>query len=366
MVRLAITVDGIVQGVGFRPFVYGLAARLDLRGFVRNRGGSVEIEAEGSESRLDQFLKLLSTSPPPLSKIERISSQKRSPLGDPDFCIQHSQISEKQAVFISPDIATCDGCLLDLFDPKNRRHLYPFVNCTHCGPRLTIVKAVPYDRHRTTMAGFAMCDDCRAEYENPLDRRFHAQPICCPNCGPRLMILDRSGNTISTVDPIQHLARTIEDGKIAAIKGLGGYHLTCDARNQSAVKELRCRKHRDEKPLAIMLRDLASVRKFCAVDATEAALLQSSSRPIVLLHKKPDQTLAASIAPGNSWLGVMLPYTPIHHLLMQAVDGAPLVMTSGNSSDEPIAYDDADAIARLADIADLFLMHDRPIHILTL
>jgi len=368
MNRLAIVVDGIVQGVGFRPFVYGLAQRFEIGGFVKNRAGSVLIEAEGTQDCLDGFVRSLSESPPPLAKIERIMWQAQEPRGERCFCIEASQDLEDisdRPIFISPDVATCDECLLDIFDRRNRRHLYPFTNCTNCGPRLTIVKVAPYDRHRTTMALFEMCEECRAEYENPADRRFHAQPICCPKCGPRLKVIDGKGGELSTDDPIEYLADALRAGRIAAIKGLGGYHLACDAGNESSVAELRRRKHRDEKPFAVLVADVAAAQSLCHVDPAEAELLRSSRRPIVLLRKGESEAgrLAPSIAPRNPWLGFMLAYTPVHHLLMRALDGLPLVMTSGNSSDEPIAYEDGDAIARLGNIADLFLIHDRPIHI---
>jgi len=368
MARIAIVVDGIVQGVGFRPFVFSLASQFKLGGFVKNRSGSVEIEAEGTQASLDLFVHALSTSAPPLARIERVFCQSQPARGDRQFQIVASEAggeSDVRTIFISPDVATCDDCLIDMFDPQNRRHLYPFVNCTNCGPRLTIVKAAPYDRQRTTMAGFEMCPECRAEYENPSDRRFHAQPTCCPKCGPRLEMLDRDGRTISTENPIQYLADRLLSGKIAAIKGLGGYHLACDARNESTVGELRRRKHRDEKPFAMMVRDIAAARMLCEVSSAEEQLLKSIQRPIVLLRKCAvnSNPIAESIAPGNPWLGIMLPYTPVHHLLMRAMNGTPLVMTSGNRSDEPIAYEDADAVARLADIAEVFVIHNRPIHV---
>jgi hydrogenase maturation protein HypF len=367
MIRIAIVVDGIVQGVGFRPFVYGLASRFDIGGFVKNRAGSVEIEAEGPPARLDQFVQALSAKPPPLARIERIYCKSKPVRGDRIFSIAPSDPGQDSspAIFISPDVATCDECLLDLFDPQNRRHLYPFVNCTNCGPRLTIIQGAPYDRRRTTMAPFEMCPKCKAEYEDPVDRRFHAQPTCCPVCGPQLEILDRSGTAIPGVDPITYLAQSLAAGKIAAIKGLGGYHLACDAGSESSVQELRRRKHRDEKPFAVMVRDISAARRVCHVDSEEEELLTSWRRPIVLLRKKTEITdqIAPSVAPKNPWLGVMLPYTPLHHLLLKAVGGIPLVMTSGNRSDEPIVYADSDAVARLSGIADLFLTHDRPIHV---
>jgi hydrogenase maturation protein HypF len=265
-------------------------------------------------------------------------------------------------VFLSPDIATCDDCLAELFDPRDRRYRYPFLNCTQCGPRLTIIAGAPYDRERTTMARFAMCAECRAEFDDPTNRRFHAQPTCCPRCGPKLRLEGAAGECIDTGDPLKAFAQALVEGKIGALKGLGGYHLACDAMSEAAVVELRRRKHRDEKPLAVMVADLAAAERLCEIDALESALLTSPRRPIVLLRRRADG-VAPSVAPGNPSLGVMLPYTPLHHLLLRAVNGRPLVMTSGNRSDEPIAYQDDDAIERLCGIADLFLGHDRPIRV---
>jgi hydrogenase maturation protein HypF len=389
LLRLAITVEGVVQGVGFRPFVYGLAMQLGLAGFVRNCGGRVEIEAEGTGENLDQFCEALTGRAPPLARVEKVVCSPQRVIGDSRFEIQPSEKIDQNSVnqiFISPDVATCDACLAEMFDPRDRRYLYPFINCTNCGPRLTIIKGAPYDRSRTTMAGFAMCAACRAEYENPSDRRFHAQPTCCPTCGPTLKLLDANGRQMAAVDPIQTIIAQLCAGKIAAIKGLGGYHLACDAANESAVQELRRRKHRDEKPFAVMVRDVHAARVFCEVSDCESKLLASSGQPIVLLRKRPVAAtpaslrpqidhesdagvaatnrvgpLAETIAPKIRSLGIMLPYTPVHHLLMREL--GPLVMTSGNCSDEPIAYADEDAVDRLKSIADVFLIHNRPIHV---
>ncbi|HLW66953.1 MAG TPA: carbamoyltransferase HypF [Gemmataceae bacterium] len=365
MERRAIVVRGIVQGVGFRPFVFGLATRRQLGGFVRNQTGSVEIEVEGEADSLERFLADLVFHAPPLAQIESLWSENRSPQGERQFRIESSANGQTGAtVFFSPDTATCADCLRELFDPQDRRFGYPFLNCTNCGPRLTIITGAPYDRPRTTMASFQMCAACRAEYENPGDRRFHAQPIACSVCGPRMQLCGPNGELIQTADPLAPFVDSLRAGGIGALKGLGGYHLSCDARNSSAVAELRRRKHRDEKAFAVMAADIVAAEALCNVSAAERALLLSPQRPIVLLRKREKgATIAAEVAPGNPWLGVMLPYAPLHHLLMKAADGMLLVMTSGNRSDEPIAYRDDEALVKLAGIADLFLVHNRPIYV---
>lgn len=362
MERRAIIVHGIVQGVGFRPFVYNLAVRLRLGGFVRNQTGSVFIEVEGEPPDLERFLAELTDHPPPLAAVTHLSWEERPTQGDGPFRIEASAADSDSPVFISPDVATCPECLAEVLDPADRRHGYPFLNCTNCGPRLTIITGAPYDRQRTTMAGFAMCSACRAEYEDPRDRRFHAQPTACPVCGPRLQVLDAAGRPLATPDPLAFFAAALCDGKVGALKGLGGFHLACAARDPEAVAELRRRKHRDEKPFAVMVPDADAAAAFVEIGAAERALLLSPCSPIVLLRKRPSAALADAVAPDNPWLGVMVPYTPLHHLLLRAVGGQPLVMTSGNRSDEPIAYRD-DAPHKLAGIADVFLVHDRPIHV---
>ena len=361
--RRAISVDGIVQGVGFRPFVYGLASRLHLQGFVRNQTGNVRIEVEGERGSLDRFLNELTHNPPPLAHIDRVSWRQVSPCGDMLFRIDASEIDPGGQVLISPDVATCSACLGELLDPANRRYRYPFLNCTHCGPRLTIITGSPYDRPRTTMARFPMCPECREEYEDPADRRFHAQPTCCGDCGPALRLLDGDGTQIAADDPLTAFVRAIRGGRIGAMKGIGGYHLVCDATKESVVAELRQRKHRDEKPFAVMLRTLPEVQAICEVSTLEGKLLESPRAPIVLLRRRIGCRIAPAVAPGNPLLGVMLPYTPLHHLLLHDLNGVALVMTSGNRSDEPIAYEEADALQRLHGIADLFLVHNRPIHL---
>ena len=363
MERRAIAVQGVVQGVGFRPFVYALAARLKLAGFVKNCVGDLLIEVEGEAATLDDFLSELTAHPPPLARIERLAWESLPQEGDQEFLIHDSDSETHGAVFVSADIATCSDCLAELLDAANRRYRYPFLNCTNCGPRLTIILGAPYDRPRTTMADFPMCPACRTEYDDPGNRRFHAQPTCCPSCGPQLRVRDGQGNPIPTSDPLTFFADALRTGRIGALKGLGGYHLACVAQSPLAVTQLRKRKQRDERPFALMVLDDAVAQRFCLVSPAERALLNSSRRPIVLLQKRFPCPIEDQVAPGNPALGVMLPYTPLHHLLLRAVHGIPLVMTSGNKADEPIAYDDADALKRLAGIADLFLVHDRPIRV---
>lgn len=355
-----------MQGVGFRPFVHALATGLNLRGFVANRGGRVEIEVEGPPDALDRFERELTASAPPLARIESIATRLANPRGDADFRIAESRAGQGTTVYISPDAATCDACLIELLDPADRRYRYPFINCTACGPRLTIITGSPYDRERTTMDAFEMCERCRAEYTDPSDRRFHAEPIACPACGPRLdaIDLDAEGRAVAG-DPIAAAVLDLRLGRILAVKGLGGFHLACDAGNAVAVEELRRRKHRDEKPFAIMLADVDAARSLCMVSAAEAEVLRSPARPIVLLHRRAEGTgpIADAVAPQSTRLGVMLPYTPLHHLIMEASGGLPLVMTSGNRSDEPIAIGNEDARSRLHGIADLLVLHDRDIRV---
>ena len=364
MERRSIVVQGVVQGVGFRPFVYGLASRLLLHGFVKNRTGDVLIEVEGEAGLLDRFLVELTSELPPLAQIEQLTWEQRSPLGERDFRIEQSESDSAGRIFVSADVATCDLCLAELFNPRDRRYRYPFLNCTNCGPRLTIVTGAPYDRARTTMASFRMCALCQAEYEDPANRRFHAQPTACPACGPQLELLDAEGKPVQTRDPLAVFAAKLRAGSIGALKVVGGFHLACDAGDEVArVGTLRQRKHRDQKPFAVMLRDVETARKYCLVSAAEEKLLTSPKRPIVLVHRQASAGVAEGVAPGNPSLGIMLPYTPLHHLLLEPLGGIPLVMTSGNRSDEPIAVENQDALDRLNGIADWFLIHDRPIHV---
>jgi hydrogenase maturation protein HypF len=362
-IRTAIRVEGIVQGVGFRPFVYTLATGLGLTGFVGNDVDGVFAEVEGPEAAVTEFLRQLEHDPPPLARIERITASAVTPTGETSFAIAASGPPGPRRTLVSADTATCADCLRELADPADRRFGYPFINCTNCGPRFTIVRDVPYDRPFTTMAPFTMCPACAAEYHDPADRRFHAQPVCCPACGPRLTLRTPAGDPLPG-DPLQRAADLLNAGQILAVKGLGGYHLAADAGCDQAVATLRARKHREDKPFAVLAADLAAAGRLGEVDRAAAALLTSPGRPIVLLPRRPGADVAAAAAPGNRYLGVMLPYTPLHHLLVRAL-GRPMVLTSGNVSDEPIAYRDEEALSALAPIADAFLAHDRAIHIRT-
>ncbi|OYD16628.1 carbamoyltransferase HypF, partial [candidate division WOR-3 bacterium JGI_Cruoil_03_44_89] len=359
---LQILVKGVVQGVGFRPFVYRLATSHNLTGFVQNNENGVLIEVEGEENYLNEFLRELESKSPPLSRIDGVWYENHPKVGYLRFSIGKSAFNDNRDVLVSPDIATCDECLAELFNPSDRRFQYPFINCTNCGPRFTIIRDVPYDRPRTTMCEFSMCDSCREEYENPLDRRFHAQPNACSECGPEVELvgaleLETKGREKKA---IKEAIRLLKDGKIVAIKGLGGFHLACDALNEEAVRNLRSRKSRDSKPFALMSKDLKVINRYCEVSSMEKKLLLSPRRPIVLLTKKKD---IRGIAPKNKYLGFMLPYTPIHHLLFNPPDApSVLVMTSGNISDEPVSYKNGDAVTHLKNIADYFLTHNRKIH----
>lgn len=362
--RTRILVTGLVQGVGFRPFVYRRAVSLDLKGFVRNTPEGVEIEAEGDPDSVRTLVESLKTDAPPQAEVRSVDSRSMPACGAAEFEIRESAGEAAVSALVSPDIATCPDCLAELFDPADRRHRYPFINCTNCGPRFTIVTGVPYDRPATTMASFVMCPVCRAEYEDPKNRRFHAQPNACPDCGPRLVLADPAGREIRMPgrDAVAEAAVLIRNGRIVAVKGLGGFHLACDAENEAAVRRLRERKGREEKPLAVMARDADAVSGFASVSDREITALRSWRRPIVLLRKRAPFPLAASVAPGNAFIGVMLPYTPVHHLLM-AGNFRGLVMTSGNVSEQPIAIGNAEALSRLAGIADAFLLHDRDIRV---
>ncbi len=362
-VRTLVRVEGIVQGVGFRPFVYSLATRLGLAGRVGNDVAGVFAEVEGPAAAVREFLLALEHDAPPLARIERVTTKTLRINGSSGFMIAPSEPGGQRSALVSPDTAACDDCLRELADPADRRFGYPFINCTNCGPRFTIVRDVPYDRALTTMAGFAMCAQCAAEYNDPADRRFHAQPVCCPACGPRLRLHDAAAAPLPG-DPLAAAAALLRRGQVLAIKGLGGYHLAVDAGNEAAAATLRGRKHREDKPFAIMVASAAVASQLCEVDQAAEALLTSSRRPIVLLPRRPGSAVASAVAPRNRQLGVMLPYTPLHHLLIRQT-ACPMVLTSGNSSDEPIVYRDDDAVARLGSIADAFLTHDRAIHVRT-
>ncbi|MBN1956059.1 MAG: carbamoyltransferase HypF [Anaerolineae bacterium] len=359
-----IHITGVVQGVGFRPFVYNLANRLDLSGWVLNSSAGVEIEAVGPVAALEAFVARLQSEAPPLARIERVEVREtRPPSPRPaGFVIRHSEARRGAFQPISPDISICDDCQRELFDPADRRCGYPFINCTNCGPRFTIIRDVPYDRPLTTMAPFPMCPDCQAEYDDPADRRFHAQPNACPVCGPHVWLASPESRVPDLGLGLQTLRELLADGAIAAIKGLGGFHLACDATNDAALARLRERKGRVDKPFALMSFDLAAVEAYCEVDEAERALLTARERPIVLLRARPGGPISPLVAPGNRCLGVMLPYTPLHYLLLAPPFLPALVMTSGNYAEEPLAIDNDEALERLAGLADVFLLHDRDIH----
>ncbi len=407
--RLRVAVTGTVQGVGYRPFVHRLAVGIGLSGWVRNTAGGVLIEIEGAGSVLDAFLRRLQDERPVRAEVRRIESSVLPYAGVEGFEILGSEETGVRTAWVPSDVAVCGDCLREVFDPSDRRYLYPFTNCTHCGPRFSIIESIPYDRPRTTMKDFPMCDACRREYENPLDRRFHAQPVACPDCGPQLEFWDVAGKVlVRKGESIKLAAEALRRGEIVALKGLGGFQLLADARNGGAVTELRRRKRREEKPFALMFPDEAAVEKECVVSADERSLLLSPESPIVLLARRPDTqwgldngrppggsrgpgsiadfkrpfhsldtglrrydgiyeriqfdngSVSELVAPGNPFLGAMLPYTPLHHLLMREL-GFPVVATSGNLSDEPICIDEREALSRLSGIADVFLVHDRPI-----
>jgi hydrogenase maturation protein HypF len=369
--RLKVVIRGVVQGVGFRPFVYRLATQMKLAGWISNTSQGVFIEVEGGVEKLQTFLLRIQREKPPISFIQSLEPSWLDPIGYTDFSIRESRDEGKKTTLVLPDIATCPQCLDDIFDPDNRRHLYPFTNCTNCGPRFTIIESLPYDRRNTSMRRFEMCPECRREYEDPGNRRFHAQPNACPICGPHVELWNpkgeqRSSNLYAVLEAVD----AIRSGKIVAVKGLGGFHLIADAGNEDVVARLRERKHREEKPFALMYPSLTQIKEDCFVSDSEERLLLSPESPIVLLRRKNGgpsigvgitlARLAANLAPSNPYLGVMLPYTPLHHILMRELR-VPVIATSGNLSDEPICIDEHEALGRLGSIADMFLVHDRPI-----
>jgi len=357
-----VSVQGVVQGVGFRPFIYRLAHQHNLRGWVRNTSGSVEIEVEGDTRCIEGFLKDLEEKAPAMARIGRVETDFQPLKGYTGFEIQSSLSQEGAYQLVSPDIATCQDCRNDIFSSSDRHFHYPFTNCTNCGPRFTIIEDIPYDRSMTTMRKFKMCPECQKEYANPLDRRFHAQPNACPVCGPELELVNGEGNSIKCDDVVKEAASLLKMGKIMAIRSLGGFQLACDATSEEAVNLLRTRKRRPSKPLAIMMTAMDEIEKRCHVTPEESRLLQSPECPIVLLKRKSGLTdIAPAVAPELKYLGVMLPYTPLHHLLMDET-GIPLVMTSGNLSEEPIAKDNDEALIRLRGIADYFILHNRDIY----
>ena len=379
--RKRIHVRGIVQGVGFRPWVFNLAEQFHLAGSVRHTPDGVLIEVEGRASAIAQFMQTLESNPPPLAQISSVIAENVAPQAETGFTILESVETALEAVLVSPDVSTCDDCRREFSDRADRRFGYPFTNCTNCGPRYSIIQDVPYDRPRTTMAAFRMCTACQAEYDDPRNRRFHAQPNACPECGPSVSVHaagptatpalpdfgHEDGNPAASLEVIAEARRLLAQGQIVALKGLGGFHLACDAENDEAVRRLRDRKRRSDKPFALMAPDLAAVKSCCAVSEEERKALLSPRRPIVILPRRPDAGISRAVAPNNNTLGVMLPYTPLHSLLFSVTPGDPpafraLVMTSGNLSEEPIVTANDEALARLSGVADRLLLHNRDIH----
>jgi hydrogenase maturation protein HypF len=361
VMRKAIDVSGIVQGVGFRPFVYRLAHECQLTGFIANTPAGVTIEVQGEAGDIARFLERFPAEIPPLAKITGLVPRDAEPQSDAAFRIVPSRLDAPPRALISPDVAVCSDCLREMMNPRDRRFRYPFINCTNCGPRFTIIRDIPYDRARTSMASFQMCAACQAEYDDPANRRFHAQPNACWDCGPQLYLWLADGSQVNTAEPIREAARLIEQDSIVAVKGLGGFHLACNARSEAAVQLLRERKRRVEKPFAVMIRRIEDIERFCTVDDASRKLLLSFERPIVLLPSRQDAGLASSIAPRNRFLGVFLPYTPLHHLLFSSGKFDALVMTSANLSEEPLAIDNQEAVQRLRGVSDAYLVHDRDI-----
>lgn len=360
--RKVILVEGIVQGVGFRPFVYKSACDLNLKGWVSNTSLGVIIDMEGKEEKVLIFIEMLKNNAPPLAKVSNISIYSKDLIGYEDFEIRISEEADNISTLISPDISICDNCKKEIFDADNRRYRYPFTNCTNCGPRFSIIKKLPYDRKTSTMEAFKMCPKCKEEYTNPLDRRFHAQPNACPECGPKIWLVDNKNQKIHTDDPIKEAISLIKEGKILAVKGIGGFHLVCHGRNYEAIKLLRNKKKRSYKPIAVMVKDLDAVKKYCYLSKKEEDVILSNKRPIVILERKMEIGLPDNLAPYNKTLGVMLPYTPLHYMLFD--EGIEvLVMTSANISGEPMIYKNEESLERLNNIVDYFLIHNRDIYL---
>ncbi|MFQ6115604.1 MAG: carbamoyltransferase HypF, partial [bacterium] len=361
--RQKATIKGMVQGIGFRPFIYNLAKKHNLQGYILNTSTGVDIEVEGEAGQIDLFFQAIENNHLPLAHITSIERITLPPISYHEFTIRESIASADKTVLISPDICVCEDCLAEMGDPEDRRYHYPFINCTNCGPRYTIIEDVPYDRPTTSMRVFQMCRDCKREYDDPTNRRFHAQPNACPVCGPRVELFDNQRNLVDTDDPIHQAVDFLKKGYIVAIKGLGGFHLAVDAENNEAVLRLRKRKNREEKPLAIMSHNLNQIHQYACISPQEEALLTSPQHPIVLLQKREPNAIAEQVAPKNPNIGVMLPYTPLHYLLLEDDETLALVMTSGNLSEEPIVIDNDDAFDRVGDVADYFLIHNRAIYL---
>ena len=355
-------INGIVQGVGFRPFVYRLANRYGIKGEVANTSTGVSIHVEGINENIDSFMEALRGDCPPLARITEIKACKDTIRGFSDFSISKSRKEDATSTLIAPDSTVCSDCLEELFNPNDRRYLYPFINCTNCGPRYTIITDIPYDRPNTSMRAFRMCERCRTEYDDPMDRRFHAQPNACAECGPTVTLYDAKQKHVNTSDAIKKAAEFLKQGRVVAVKGLGGFHLTADAENGEAVETLRKRKHREEKPFALMAYSETEILQFAHIQPEERLILNTPQRPIVLLKKRHPHTISDAVSPRNRYFGTMLPYTPLHYILL-GFDFTALVMTSGNISEEPIAIGNQEAFERLADIADYFLIHDRDIYV---